>query len=338
MSRFSEKTIELKDLSIGYKSKGGHKVVAKDLNASVLRGELTCLLGANGVGKSTLLRTIISMLPKISGEILFNGECLSKYSAKKLSSLVSVVLTEKVDVKNMSVSELVGMGRAPYTGFWGSLSSKDEEIINESLELVKIQHLKDRMIQSLSDGERQKVMIAKALAQQTPIILLDEPTAFLDFPSKVDMMQSLHQLSRRTNKTIFLSTHDLDLALQISDRIWLMDREQGLKTGVPEDLSLDGSLSSFFERKGITFDRNTGLFRVDNETTRQIKMIGHGYKVAMIRKALLRNGIMANSSVEDYDTLIEVSGEGIILTKNIGSGNDEVLRPSNIEELIKFIK
>ena len=141
-------------------------------------------------------------------------------------------------------------------------------------------------------------MIAKALAQETPVIYLDEPTAFLDFPSKVEIMQLLHHLTRKTNKTIFMSTHDLELALQISDKIWLMDKANGISTGTPEDLALSGHLSNFFARKGIVFDKDTGLFRIDNQFSRQIRLVGHGQRYAMVRKALQRNGILANREVE----------------------------------------
>ena len=160
------------------------------------------------------------------------------------------------------------------------------------------------MVHTLSDGERQKVMIAKALAQETPVIYLDEPTAFLDFPSKVEMMQLLHQLSRQTDKTIFLSTHDLELALQIADKIWLMDKVNGVTIGTPEDLSLNGSLSNFFARKGIAFDLETGLFRVANEYTSRIRLAGHGQKYAMVRKAFQRNGILANRNVNQTSFIV----------------------------------
>mgnify|MGYP000747867430 FL=1 len=178
------------------------------------------------------------------------------------------------------------MGRSPYTGFWGTLTKEDRQVVERAVALVGIPHLAHRMVHTLSDGERQKVMIAKALAQETPVIYLDEPTAFLDFPSKVEMMQLLHHLSRQTDKTIFLSTHDLELALQIADKIWLMDKANGVTIGTPEDLALNGSLSSFFARKGIVFDLETGLFRVDNEYTMQIRLSGHGQRYAMVRKAL----------------------------------------------------
>jgi iron complex transport system ATP-binding protein len=166
------------------------------------------------------------------------------------------VLTEKPDVQNMTVTELVGMGRSPYTGFWGTLTPADKQIVSESISLVAIEQLKDRMVHTLSDGERQKVMIAKALAQQTPVIYLDEPTAFLDFPSKVEMMQLLHRLAVQEQKTIFLSTHDVELALQIADCLWLME-PQGLSVGTPQELASQGVLSRFIERDGIAFDKDT---------------------------------------------------------------------------------
>ncbi|MDO4163691.1 MAG: ABC transporter ATP-binding protein [Bacteroides sp.] len=300
----SVETIRIDNLSIGYPGKGDVKVVASGICAGINSGELTCLLGANGVGKSTLLRTLSAFQPKLSGEIRIQGKEIGEYTDKQMSRIISVVLTEKCDIRNMSVTELIGLGRSPYTGFWGTLSKEDRAVVKRSIELVGITHLTHRMVHTLSDGERQKVMIAKALAQETPIIYLDEPTAFLDFPSKVEMMQLLHHLSRQTDKTIFLSTHDLELALQIADRIWLMDKVNGVTVGTPEDLSLDGSLSNFFARKGIVFDLETGLFRVDNEYTSQIRLIGHGQRYAMVRKALQRNGILANRNVES-DICIE---------------------------------
>ena len=273
-------TIHINGLSIGYHSKSSTKLVAKGIHSTIYSGELTCLLGANGVGKSTLLRTLSAFQPKLDGEILVLGKDIDAYSDKELSTTIGVVLTDKCEIRNMLVRELVGMGRSPYTGFWG------------------IEELASRMVHTLSDGERQKVMIAKALAQETPVIYLDEPTAFLDFPSKVEIMQLLHHLTRKTNKTIFMSTHDLELALQISDKIWLMDKANGISTGTPEDLALSGHLSNFFARKGIVFDKDTGLFRIDNQFSRQIRLVGHGQKYAMVRKALQRNGILANREVE----------------------------------------
>lgn len=324
-----EQAIHLENLAIGYKAKQNTKLVAEHITADIFSGELTCLLGANGVGKSTLLRTLSAFQPKLSGEIYLKGKEIDFYTEKELSKLIAVVLTEKCEIKNMTVRELIGLGRSPYTGFWGKLSKEDNKIVEDAISLVKIENLSDRTIDTLSDGERQKVMIAKALAQETPFILLDEPTAFLDFPSKVEIMQLLHRLSRTTGKIIFLSTHDLELALQIADRIWLMDKQSGMRIGIPEDLSLDGSLSNFFARKGIIFDQNTGLFRIENDTNRLIKLIGHGRKYTMIRKALLRNGVFASrdSETEEYiqieekSYLISLSDKPLISVKTI----DELL-------------
>ena len=310
--------------------------MASDICAGINSGELTCLLGANGVGKSTLLRTLSAFQPKLSGEIRIQGKEIGSYTDKQLSKVISVVLTEKCDIRNMTSVELIGLGRSPYTGFWGTLSKEDKEVVDHAINLVGISHLAHRMVHTLSDGERQKVMIAKALAQETPVIILDEPTAFLDFPSKVEMMQLLHQLSRQTDKTIFLSTHDLELALQIADKIWLMDKVNGVTIGTPEDLSLDGTLSSFFARKGIVFDLETGLFRVNNEYTSQIRIVGHGQKYAMVRKALQRNGILANRNVES-DVYIEtgdLKGDGTFVLHPV---NGEAVTVQTIDELLAEI-
>ena len=227
------------------------------------------------------------------------------------------------------------MDRIHYTGFWGRLRGRDREIVKESISLVKIENLTHRMVHTLSDGERQKVMIAKVLAQETPVIFLDEPTAFLDFPSKVEIMQLLHRLTRQTGKTIFLSTHDMELALQLADKIWLMDKEGGIATGTPEDLSLDGSLSGFFARQGITFDRETGLFRVENVHTSELRLVGHGQKYAMARKALQRNGILAGRSVES-EFFIE-TGDLKDTKYVVHPIDNEPFTVHSIEELLNYV-
>ena len=303
-----EQTVSIHNLTIGHKLKKGVKIVAQNINSSLYGGELTCLLGVNGAGKSTLLRTLSAFLTSVSGDITILGRSITSYSDQELAMTIGVVLTEKCEIHNLTVEELVSMGRSPYTGFWGTLNSSDRQIVSEAIEQVGISHLKDRMIQTLSDGERQKAMISKALAQQTPVIFLDEPTAFLDFPSKVEVMQLLHSLSHKMNKTIFLSTHDLELALQLADKLWLMDREKGIVIGAPEDLSLDGSLEFFFNRGGIFFEKESGLFRIENEFFAQVRLEGTGQVVSMIRKALLRNGILAHKDALS-DICISVSGE-----------------------------
>lgn len=257
-----EAAITLQNLSIGYRSKHQARTVASAINASLPSDSLTCLIGANGIGKSTLLRTLAGFQPPLAGEILIQNTSqsqpeekpISSFSAQELSKEIGVVLTSKPDVAHLTVEEVVGIGRSPYTGFWGTLSAEDKRIVSDALRQVGISHLAPRNIQELSDGERQKVMIAKALAQQTRIIILDEPTAFLDFPSKVETLQTLRRLAHHHHKSILLSTHDVELALQITDNLWLMEANQ-LSIGTPRELSADGSLSRFIEREGIRFDR-----------------------------------------------------------------------------------
>lgn len=269
-------SVECKELTIGYKAKRtGFREVAADINAELYGGRLTSLIGSNGIGKSTLLRTLSAFQPPLAGDVLIQGKSLRRYTNKELSRLIGVVLTERPALQNMSVRELVGLGRSPYTGFWGKLTAADEEIVTEAINDVGIENLQHRMIQTLSDGERQKVMIAKALAQQTPVIFLDEPTAFLDYPSKVEVMQLLHRLTRQSGKTIFLSTHDIELALQLSDILWLMSKTDTapstdasfsqLTIGTPQQLAQSDALTAFIERKGITFDRTQLSIRVENQ-------------------------------------------------------------------------
>ena len=282
-------TVVLKNLSIGYTQKGNEKVVAQGLNAAINSGELTCLLGCNGIGKSTLLRTLSAFQPAVGGDVMLSTSQtsdirpLTSFTDKELSRIIGIVLTEKPDVRNMTTEDLVGMGRSPYTGFWGTLTAEDSQIVEDAISMVGIDTLRGRMIHTLSDGERQKVMIAKALAQQTPIIYLDEPTAFLDYPSKVEMMQLLRRLAHEQQKTIFLSTHDVELALQLADCLWLMEcvphsdlqvrecvphsdlqvREPNqLSVGTPRQLADNGALSRFIERDGIIFERDTLTLRI----------------------------------------------------------------------------
>jgi len=272
-----KETIILRNATIGYRSQRQNRVVAQGLNASLYKGELTCLIGANGTGKSTLLRTISGFQPLLSGEVLLamspNNDDLqpmSQFSQKQLSLAISVVLTSFSNNVNLTVEETVGMGRSPYTNFWGQLSADDEKIVNEALVDVGIQHLKGRKLGALSDGEHQKVMIAKALAQQTPIIFLDEPTAFLDYPSKVEVLLMLKRLAQQHQKAILVSTHDVEMVLQLADKIWLMEKiaAQGersrnlencsqLTIGTPRELSDSGALSRFLDGKGLAFEKES---------------------------------------------------------------------------------
>ena len=211
-------------------------------------------------GKSTLLRTLSAFQPKLGGNIFIEGKEIGDYTDKQLSRVISVVLTEKCDIRNMSVVELIGLGRSPYTGFWGTLSKEDKTVVDKSIALVGIPHLAHRMVHTLSDGERQKVMIAKALAQETPVIYLDEPTAFLDVVSRIEIMTLLHRLAVEQKKAILLSTHDIEQALVLADKLWLLSKENGLQCGVTEDMILSHRMDGLFSRNDIRFDYAHGVY------------------------------------------------------------------------------
>lgn len=283
---------ELRNLSVGYATGKGPLAVASGLTATLRGGELTCLLGANGAGKSTLLRTLSGFQPPLGGTLCIDGRPLGSLHGGELARTVGVVLTERPSAALLTVRELVALGRTPYTGFWGRCTGEDWRVVDEALRTVGMEALAQRAVGTLSDGERQKAMVARALAQQTPVVLLDEPTAFLDYPSKVETMLLLRRVCRQTGRMVFLSTHDVDVALQLADTVWLMDRRRPLAVGTPEDLALSGLLSSFFESDSLVFAPRTGLFAIRLPVTRRVRAVGSdATRLALLRKALLRQGI-----------------------------------------------
>ena len=225
-------------LTVGYR---GHRVV-EDISLSLPCGRLVCLLGPNGAGKSTLLRTLCGFQPPIAGTVTISGSDITTMSAAEVARLVSVVLTDRPLTPSLTAAEMVGMGRAPYTGFWGRLSDDDRRLISEAMQTVGIASLATRRMGRLSDGERQKVMIAKALAQHTPVIVLDEPTAFLDYPSKVAVMKTLSRLAHDEGKTILMSTHDLELAAQLGDELMEIENKHIRKITADEVSRIIGRL------------------------------------------------------------------------------------------------
>ncbi len=225
-------------LTVGYR---GHRVV-EDISLSLPCGRLVCLLGPNGAGKSTLLRTLCGFQPPIAGTVTISGSDITTMSAAEVARLVSVVLTDRPLTPSLTAAEMVGMGRAPYTGFWGRLSNDDRRLVSEAIQTVGIAPLATRRMGQLSDGERQKVMIAKALAQHTPVIVLDEPTAFLDYPSKVAVMKTLARLAHDEGKTILMSTHDLELAAQLGDELMEIENKHIRKITADEVSRIIGRL------------------------------------------------------------------------------------------------
>lgn len=283
-------------LDIGYNS----TCLAKNLILQLYAGEMVCLIGPNGCGKSTLIRTLIGLQDPLGGKVEINGKKLSKISLADKSKLISWVLTDNMPTGSLRVSQIVEMGRFPYTNWFGKLSEKDKSIINNAIEAVHLTHKKDYRYSSLSDGEKQRTMIAKALAQDTPIIFLDEPTSHLDLPNTIEIMQLLRELARKTEKAILLSTHELELTLQVADKIWMMNLGE-LTKGLPEDLILSGKLQNTFGTEKFRFDEKTGGFRMNYIAKKEVNLIGNNSNnLYWTERALLRCGykISNNSPIQ----------------------------------------
>lgn len=259
-------------LTIGYRTGKEENRVHQNLSFQLFPGELTCLLGANGTGKSTLLRTLSATQPPLAGELLIGDKPLASFTEKERSRTIGVVLTDKTQAGGLTVYELVALGRQPHTGFFGRLSKEDHLIIEEALTAVGIAHKATSYTAQLSDGERQKAMIAKALVQECPLILLDEPTAFLDVVSRIEIMTLLHRLAVTQQKAILLSTHDIEQALVLSDRLWLLSKEEGLVSGVTEDMVLNHRMEQLFQHPNIRFDYNHGVYYPQVSCEQQIRV------------------------------------------------------------------
>ena len=252
------------NLSIGYKTNKPFNIVASDINFELKKGQLVGLVGANGIGKSTLLRTLIKVQPIIAGKVFINNNDLDNISDAALAKQLSIVLTEQLTSKNLSVFELVALGRHPYTNWIGNLTDKDLEIIQNALDLVNVTDLQDIKCYELSDGQLQKVMIARALAQDTDIIVLDEPTTHLDMYHKAYILKLLQNLTKETGKTIVFSSHEIDLAIQLCDNMIVMTDETVI-CDQPCNLIETGTFESLFPKDLIVFDNATGSFRVNKE-------------------------------------------------------------------------
>lgn len=285
--------LKTENLTIGY----GEKAVQRGLNLEAQARDLICLTGTNGSGKSTLLRTLAGLQPALDGKVMISGNDIASLNVHQRSTLFSLVLTDDIDVERLTVRELVAMGRFPYTNWAGALSKKDEEIIDQALKDVHLSHKANAMINHISDGEKQRAVIAKALTQDTPLVLLDEPTAHLDLPNRIEIMLLLRRLSVSTGKSFILSTHELDLALQMADRIWLMT-PQGVEIGMPEDLMLTGSFQSAFGSESFSFDAIDGhchIHHIKTQTTVAIIADSDAQpQTAWLRRALIRIGIQTD--------------------------------------------
>ena len=291
------KTIEISKLAIGYRKNRQAKQIGPIISVDSKGGELIALIGPNGVGKSTFLRTIAKLQAPFHGSVSILGNLIDSIEKIEFASLLSFVSTENIRVPNLNVNELVSLGRFPYTNWLGSLTSEDVAIVEEAITLVGLQALSNNPINELSDGERQRAMIARALAQDTPIILLDEPTAYLDLPNKFEIVHLLGELAQKKQKTIIFSTHDLNIALSEADKIWLMGCDD-MKQGAPEDLLIHNDFNQVFGNS-LQFDWQMGTFKKNRPLAKALNLICIDKKLnKLTANALKRLGysISQNSS------------------------------------------
>lgn len=330
----NEAIISATDLSIGYAKGKARESLYDDLSFSLYPGQLTCLLGENGAGKSTLLRTLSAMQPPLGGNIYVKEKLLTEYSEQDLSRVMGLVLTDKTSVGGFTVRELVSLGRYPYTGFWGKLSAEDKAIVDNAMTDVGITHKANNYMADLSDGERQKAMIAKALAQQCPIILLDEPTAFLDVASRMEIMNLLHHLVYNQKIAILLSTHDIEVALMLADKLWLLSPKDGLTCGTTEDIILSGKMEKFFGKNNILFEKETGRFRPVTQWARKVFLKAGDEYEYWIKNLLHRNNFETVPDISDAEFTIHIHS---IHQIDIEKENTHQ-SASSIDELIDILK
>lgn len=323
--------LETTGLTIGYKD----FTVARNLDLRLEDGSLVCLLGPNGVGKSTLLRTLAGMQKPLAGSVRLNGESLHAMKPQALAKQLSIVTTERIDVGLLTGYDLVALGRFPYTDWQGRLTTADKKIIDHSIISVRGEALAQKPVGEMSDGERQKMMIARALAQSPAVMLLDEPTAFLDLPRRAEVMQILRNLALKEKKAIMLSTHDLDLALRNADKIWLMMRGshgQGkVHVGTPEDLVLNGRFEEAFASEGVRFDKNSGGFSAESLPTYiPVALSGNApHHLTWTQRALERAGYQ----------VVEPSKATVSITYDDGQWTiDNGQVATSIEELLQALR
>jgi len=290
--------ISLRNLTIGYEN----KTVLQDITLDLAAGQLICFMGPNGAGKSTLIRTICQFLDPLAGTITLEGRPLAQWTRHELAQKLSVVLTDRLNAGQLTGKELVAAGRYPYTGWSGRLTNLDWQAVERAMEKTGTTMLADRPFYKMSDGQRQKIMITRALCQETPLIVLDEPTAHLDLNNRVAIVTLLRDLARRENRAVLMATHELDLALQMADELWLAETGGSVLQGIPEDLVLDGSLDRVFQFKG--YDLKTGSVH-PRKSGRTVSLHGTGYMYLWTKNALERNGY---EILAEAERIIHVAG------------------------------
>lgn len=285
--------LRTENLNVGY----GNNIVVNNINVEVKKGEILCLLGSNGAGKTTILRTLSKLLNPVEGEIYLNNINIKYMPRKELSKKMALVLTNKFSGDLMRVQNIVNMGRYPYTGFFGKLSDKDLEKVEESLKTVNAFHLKNRYFDELSDGEKQKVLVARALVQEPEIIILDEPTTHLDIRHRLELIDILKKLSKEKSIAVILSLHEIDMALKSCDKVMLIKNNNVIAYGEPEDIVDEKIINSLYGLKDKNFNNLLGSVEISNSAKSEVFIIGGGGKAAPIYRAFTKKDIGIYSGV-----------------------------------------
>jgi iron complex transport system ATP-binding protein len=320
---YIEPLLRTKNLTVGFNENSHSHALLKNLNLQLLAGRLVCFMGINGVGKSTLIRTLAGVQKPLKGSVEYSQE-------GEIATKVSVVLTDRITASHLTVYELVTFGRYPYLDWRIKLSENDLVIIDSAIDRVNIKHLIHKKLYQLSDGQLQMALIARALAQDAGIILLDEPTAHLDLNNRVEIMNLLKQLARDTNKAVLLATHELDLALQTADTIWLADHHH-IVEGIPEDLVLNGCFDEIFKSKG--FDLKTGRLHQTAYKNISVALKGEGYEFRWTKNALERCGF---SIKETSSVKISIHSEGSTLEWQLIEG-DKITTHNSLSALLNAL-
>jgi iron complex transport system ATP-binding protein len=315
--------LEGKGLTLGYFHQKAVKEILTDLDFQLFSGELTCLLGPNGVGKSTLIKAILGQIKPWQGEILLENQVIQKFSTEELAKRISVVLTDPVFPGNMTVGQLVALGRTPHTGWSGKLGTTDREIVEKALSDTKIAYLRDERLSEISDGQRQKAMIARALAQDGKLMILDEPTAHLDLVNRFEVMQLLREIASQKGKAVLVVTHDLDIAVETADRFWLLNCGTPLISGKPEDLIISGEINQLLPGEKFKFSVERGKLEFEIRDS-GFEIEGPQELVFWVKKALTKAGI------EKLDSVLSVSGAPFLM---LYKGQ----KFSKVEELVQYL-
>ncbi|OPZ14032.1 MAG: putative siderophore transport system ATP-binding protein YusV [Bacteroidetes bacterium ADurb.BinA261] len=312
--------LQLQNVSIGYFSRKQPIFVQSGLNLSAREGELIALIGPNGCGKSTLIRSIACLQPLLSGTIFIDNKNIRQIPTRQRATLISVVLTDNQPPASFTVRELISIGRDPYTGWLGKLTDEDQELVDRSIDMTNLKGFEQRNVNELSDGERQRAFIARALAQDTSVILLDEPTSHLDLSNRIRILLLLQKLARDTKKIILLSTHEIETAMQVADKIWLLDKSHRVIMGTPEDMVLTGKIDDVFKNPSYEFDKEYGSFVVKKLLDKTIATRvsrPDGLMARWTTKALSRKGFRIDNQSPVELTIDDVSRSWTIRKDNL---------------------